>query len=165
MNIRKAKSSDVQGITKVHVESWKTTYKGIFPKDFLDSINFDKRLKLWQSVLSKKDEIVYVIENNNRIVGFISGGPAREEKFEKDGEIYAFYILEEHQNKGLGKKLLNKFFNDLKEKKHNSAYVWVLKDNPAVEFYKKMGAIEIKEEEIEIAKNKYKEVAYGWDHL
>jgi len=109
--------------------------------------------------------MVYVIENNDKIVGFLSGGPAREEKIDKDGEIYAFYILEKHQHKGFGKKLLNKFFKDLKEKNQKSVYVWVLKDNSAVEFYKKMGAVEIKEEKIEIAKNKYKEVAYAWDHL
>ncbi|HKL74532.1 MAG TPA: GNAT family N-acetyltransferase [Halanaerobiales bacterium] len=166
MEIRKAKSSDVKGVTKVHVESWKTTYKDIFPKEFLESISYEKRHKLWETILNNSgEEIVYVIEVNNNIIGFLSAGPAREKNSNYDIEIYALYLLEEYQNKGYGQKLINNFFNFLKENDYNSVYVWVLKENSATEFYKKMGATEIKEKEIEIEKNKYKEIAFGWDHL
>ena len=34
MKIRQANIEDAQGIGKVHVDSWRTTYKGILPDDF-----------------------------------------------------------------------------------------------------------------------------------
>ncbi|MGM0437027.1 MAG: N-acetyltransferase family protein [Bacillota bacterium] len=166
MNIREAKSSDVKDITKVHVESWKTTYKNIFPVEFLETINFDKRYKLWEKILNHSgDELVYLLEFDNKVVGFLSAGPAREESFDYEAEIYALYVLEDYQNKGLGQKLFETALDYIKNKGYESIYVWVLKDNPSVEFYKKMGGKKIRDSKIEIADNLYEEIAFGWDHL
>ncbi|MFC8561731.1 GNAT family N-acetyltransferase, partial [Peribacillus frigoritolerans] len=35
MKIRKAIEEDVDGIANVHINSWKTTYKGILPDQYL----------------------------------------------------------------------------------------------------------------------------------
>jgi ribosomal protein S18 acetylase RimI-like enzyme len=35
----------------------------------------------------------------------LSYGKSRDENYPNDGEIYAFYILQEYQNLGIGKKL------------------------------------------------------------
>ena len=166
MNIRKAKSSDVRPVTKVHVESWKTTYKNIFPEDFLESISFDKRYKLWERILnSSGEELVYVLEVENKVIGFLSAGPAREKNFNYDAEIYALYLLKKYQNKGYGKKLLKESFKHIKKEGYESIYLWVLKANPSVEFYKKMGGKKVKDSKIEIADNSYNEIAFAWDHL
>ena len=167
MNIRKAKSSDVRNITNVHIESWKSTYKGIFSEDFLDNIDFNKRYKLWERVLhsSSSKEIVYVAELNNEIVGFISGGPSRTDALDSDAEIYALYLLEDYQRQGIGRKLLENAFQEMREYGYETAFVWVLKDNPAVNFYKKTGGEVIKEEVVEIEGEKYKEMALEWKDI
>lgn len=46
MNIRKANRDDAPGIAKVHVDSWRTTYKGIIPQSFLDELSYEQRTKL-----------------------------------------------------------------------------------------------------------------------
>ncbi|TKJ00794.1 GNAT family N-acetyltransferase, partial [Bacillus cereus] len=38
IHIRRAIKDDIQGIAKVHVDSWKTAYKGIFADEILDNI-------------------------------------------------------------------------------------------------------------------------------
>jgi hypothetical protein len=43
MVIRKADIKDIPGIAKVHVDSWRTTYKGIVPETFLDSLSYESR--------------------------------------------------------------------------------------------------------------------------
>lgn len=46
MKIRRAKLDDAQGIAKVHVNSWRTTYKDIIPNDFLDNLSVEQRTEL-----------------------------------------------------------------------------------------------------------------------
>ena len=43
IHIRRAIKDDIQGIAKVHVDSWKATYKGIFADEILDNIAYEKR--------------------------------------------------------------------------------------------------------------------------
>ncbi|WP_330217584.1 hypothetical protein [Planococcus halocryophilus] len=41
MKTRKATEQDAPGIAKVHVDSWKTTYKEILPSAFLTSLSYE----------------------------------------------------------------------------------------------------------------------------
>ncbi len=79
MKIRKATQQDASGIAKVHVDSWRTTYKNIVPDAFLDSLNYENRTKLWKQNVHKM--IVFVAEmDDGEIVGFSTGGQEREGK-------------------------------------------------------------------------------------
>lgn len=40
MKIRKAVLTDAKGIAKVHVDSWRTTYKNIIPDEFLKKFTY-----------------------------------------------------------------------------------------------------------------------------
>jgi len=44
--IREATVEDVAGVTRIHVEAWKSTYRGLVSSKFLDNISFDKREKM-----------------------------------------------------------------------------------------------------------------------
>ncbi|WP_306428702.1 hypothetical protein [Robertmurraya siralis] len=44
MIIREATLSDAEGIAKVHVDSWRTTYKGIVSDVFLEQLSYKKEL-------------------------------------------------------------------------------------------------------------------------
>src|SRR6185312_11535769 len=105
MLIRKAQLEDAVGIAKVHVDSWRTTYKGIVPDSFLDSLSYEKREQIWRSGIEANG--VYIAEDESgRIVGFASGGAERTGKYEAYiGELYAIYLLEGQQGNGLGRML------------------------------------------------------------
>ncbi|MFK0522174.1 hypothetical protein ACINKY_08160 [Paenibacillus illinoisensis] len=40
LHIREATINDAEGIAKVHVHSWRTTYKGIIPEEFLTNLSY-----------------------------------------------------------------------------------------------------------------------------
>ncbi|WP_269669522.1 hypothetical protein [Paenibacillus sp. GSMTC-2017] len=44
MNIRPAIVEDMEGIAKVHLESWRTTYAGIISDQFLASLTLEGRM-------------------------------------------------------------------------------------------------------------------------
>ena len=165
MLIRKAKLEDVKGIAKVHVDSWRTTYQGIVPDSFLESLSYEEREEIWKSGIEENQ--VYIVEDEaGRIVGFSSGGKERTGKYDAyKGELYAIYLLEGQQGKGFGQKLFRSVVDDLKEKQLNSLLIWALADNPACRFYEKLGGKKIDTAEIELDGKKLGEVAYGWEEL
>nr|WP_174616522.1 GNAT family N-acetyltransferase [Virgibacillus ihumii] len=165
MKIRTATVNDAAQIAKVHVDSWRTTYKGIVPDSFLDGMSYEERTKRWQK--NSVGQNVFVAETNDgEIVGFANGGRERQGKFEGyEGELYAIYILQEYQGKGLGKRLIEAVVDSLLKAGFNSMLIWVLKDNPATYFYKSIGGKRIGTDELEIHGVTLTEIAYGWKDL
>ncbi len=163
--IRKAEIDDAAGIAKVHVDSWRTTYKGIVPDTFLDDLSYEQREPTWKKGI--KENNVYIAENENgQVIGFSAGGKERTGKYEAyAGELYAIYILREYQGKGIGRLLVQSVVDDLKDKNLNSMLIWAIEENPACRFYETLGGKKIDTAEIEIAGKKLIEVAYGWDDI
>ncbi|MHC0551926.1 hypothetical protein [Salinicoccus sp. CNSTN-B1] len=63
MNIRKAHLKDAEGVARVHVDSWRTTYGGIIPDDYLNGLSYEQRTELWKNNIGKKGNYVLVAEN------------------------------------------------------------------------------------------------------
>ncbi|GGA64191.1 GNAT family N-acetyltransferase [Ornithinibacillus halotolerans] len=165
MNVRVATIQDAKGIARVHVDSWRTTYKGIVPNSFLENMSYADREERWKEMIPHHQ--VFVAENEaGEIVGFSSGGLERFGKYpDYQGEVYAIYILEQYQGLGLGTKLLEPIVQYLKENGINRMLVLVLAENSATYFYESLGAKRIGTEELEIAGKKLVEFVYGWEDL
>ena len=54
IHIRRAIKDDIPGIAKVHADSWKTTYQGIFLTRFLENITYEKRENNGKTFFKKK---------------------------------------------------------------------------------------------------------------
>lgn len=165
LNIRRANQGDAKDIAKTQVGSWRTTYKGIVNDDYLDNMEPKDRVEMWEQGVRQSK--VYVIEDDSgAIVGFASGGPHDSKDFaEYDSELYAIYLYQENQGLGGGKMLFNAVINDLVEKGHKNMMVGVLGENPACQFYEKLGGEAIGEAMVEIGGENHKEVYYGWKNL
>ncbi len=53
MMIRKANDSDIELIANLYIENWKTTYKGLLPNKFLNSLKVSDGIQKWQEYLVK----------------------------------------------------------------------------------------------------------------
>lgn len=167
MIIREANINDAFSIAKVHIDTWRTTYKGIVPDEYLNKMDYDQRGKKWQSIISDASKVgkyIFVAEDEVAgIVGFASCGLDRDGDELYKGELYAIYIFKEYQNKGIGRMLLNRVVNKFIELKINSMIIWALENNyTACRFYEANGGKSVKEKYITIGNDTLKEVAYGW---
>lgn len=168
MSIRQAAYDDYPVLAKVHVESWKTTYRGMIADVYLDQLTVESRLDRWKQLLSRGDKDLWTFVSEDeagRVCGFIQGGKCREEGAGYDAEIYALYLLQEHQGKGYGRLLVNTLIQAFRENGFGSMYVWVLKDNPARQFYIKMGGSPVSEKTLNIAGQAVLETGLAWDKL
>ena len=169
MIVREAIDRDISAIARVHVDTWRTTYRGIVPDEVLENLSYEKRENLWLQVLNnapKDGGFTYVAEDKlGQIVGFANGGVERTGDRAYQGELNAIYILESHQQKGIGRKLVRVVAERLGQMEINSMLVWVLADNPACQFYEMLGGRKVHKKEIERGGNKLIEIAYGWANL
>ena len=165
MRIREATIADVAAIARVHVESWRTTYKGLLPDDYLANLTYEQREPLWREILSKPvgHSLDYVAEDHaGNIVGFASGGPERSGDPVYTGEVYAIYLLERWQGQGIGRQLIATVVRQLIQRGFTSLLIWVLADNPSRRFYEALGGQPVRERLEMTGGVEVKDVAYGW---
>ncbi|WP_408006194.1 GNAT family N-acetyltransferase [Pseudalkalibacillus sp. A8] len=163
--IQKAEEKDIRQIAEVHVASWKTTYRGIVSDEFLDLLDTEQKVGQWTRNLAQPDPILLVAVEGERVVGFVSAGKSRNEDLPFDAEVYAIYILEEYQRKGIERELIVHAVEEFKVRKWDSMLIWVLEKNDSKHFYEKMGGKEAGRAQLEIEGQLHEEIAYGWYDL
>jgi ribosomal protein S18 acetylase RimI-like enzyme len=169
MQIREGSIADAAGIARVHVDTWRSAYRGIVPDSLLDELSYEQRAALWERILAPPTStFAYVVEDpaTQQIVGFVSGGLAmdREDPLYK-GELFTIYILEAYQRQGLGKRLFYLTVERLIEMGLNSMLIWVYADTPARRFYESLGGQLVGNQSYEEGGVMLEQVSYGWLQL
>jgi GNAT superfamily N-acetyltransferase len=162
--VRTAEQQDAEAIARVHVASWRSTYKGIVPEAYLAGLDEGERVQQWRQWLTLPVR-VYVAELDGEVVGFVSGGALREPLAGCDGELFAIYLLERVQGQGIGTALLRRLAEGLRADGFQGMAVWVLERNPAVGFYEAAGAERVTGKEIEIGGAVLRETGLVWRDL
>ena len=164
--IRAATVSDAPEIARVHVSSWLSTYRGLLPDDFLESLSETNYTERWHRVISEGTSKVVVAEDGAAVVGFASGGRERAGEKGFEGELYAIYVLDEAHRRGFGRELVRAMVERLRELGLDNMIIWVLRDNrPAREFYERLGGVYVRSQPITIGSATLEEVSYGWRRL
>jgi len=168
MNIRTATPADIPSIARVHMESWRDTYRGLVSDDFLDNLQLDARIARWQQRLANPDsgEFAYVAEDvGGDVIAFATGGPEESGHTTYKAELRALHVSKPCQGIGLGKQLFIAIARHLQNLGYTSLLLWVLKGNPAQQFHVKLGGIYVADRIEEFAGGHIPEVAYGWTDL
>lgn len=186
-----ARLGDVPGVARVHVDTWRTAYRGIVPDAILDGLSFAKGETQWADYLGREDGRFLLVAataaagpagggqagsdpaggqagsepRSGQIVGFISAGPVAPSEpagSGSDGEIYAFYILSGHQRQGIGRRLVRRAARELAGRGFRSVVAWVLAANPSRAFYAALGGQERESKTWSSAGRPLEEIAYVW---
>jgi ribosomal protein S18 acetylase RimI-like enzyme len=141
MNVRAATPGDAAAIATIHVESWRTAYRGIIPQALLDSLQHEPRRAYWQSKLETDNAEVWVAERNGAALGWIACGEDRDVPEDASRrEIHAIYVAPQHYRTGVGTALLNHYFSTLSHPPVAQVFLWVLQNNvAALAFYQQHG--------------------------
>jgi GNAT superfamily N-acetyltransferase len=166
-HIREARQEDASAIARVHVDSWRSTYRGIVPEGFLAEMSYQDFEDRWGGWLRNVGEprLAYRVAElpSGRIVGFATGGPRHGPLYTGyAGELYTLYLLREHQRAGIGRRLMGSVARELAEGGTYSLLAWVLARNPSRSFYEAVGGELLGSQEIKIGGARLEEVAYGW---
>jgi ribosomal protein S18 acetylase RimI-like enzyme len=168
LTIRPAEVDDAPAIARVHVDTWRSTYTGIIPQDYLDSLTVANRTLTWVRLLERARAGLTTLvseDHDRRIIGFVSAGPLRHRDPRFQAEISSLYVLREHQRAGHGRRLFFAAANRLAERGYRGLFIWVLAENPARGFYETLGGTHAAEIERSFAGKMLKEIGYGWPEI
>jgi ribosomal protein S18 acetylase RimI-like enzyme len=166
--IRAAGVADAAAIAHVHRESWRTTYAGMLPLAMIERETERKSEATWRHWLENADRptatIVAEVPGAG-IVGFSFCGAARTSLEGLEAEIYALYVLQEHQRHGVGRELVRESARHFVRLGLFGFYLWVLKANRARLFYEALGGQSIAEKTEQLGGHPFGEIAYAWHDL
>lgn len=117
---------------------WETTYRGIYPNEWIDNYDLPTKMAKDRENLENPDVISYVAMDGDRCVGYFSYGPV------DGGEFYLrnLYFLLDYQGKGLGKLAFSYLQKDCIRLGYSGFYVHCNYHNlPARRFYVHMGGV------------------------
>jgi len=167
------------GIAKVYVDTWRSAYAGLLPNRVLLGMSYERQAREWSWVIKNRTEVQPVIvaaEPNRGIVGFTSfglsrvtdrppGGPFASDSAVNVGEIYTLYVRPEHQDRGIGRRLISAAFAAMVEKGYSRSFLWVLRDNPSRYFYERIGGRPVAQRRERLWGCTLDETCYGWTDL
>jgi ribosomal protein S18 acetylase RimI-like enzyme len=153
---------DGPAIARVQVMSWRETYAGMVPQDYLDALDAAERGPKWTERIAVPAAVALVAEDEAGVFGFAAGGPVLHPVDGFDGELVGLYVLAQHHRRGVGRALMREFAARMVSEGYRSLVIWALRENPACGFYQRMGGMRVAEQTIEISGKTLPEVAFGW---
>lgn len=139
IRVRSASEQDVPQLARVHVESWRETYRGLMPDGVLDDSGFiDRRERFWTAALSDprySENRIAVADRDVALVGVAMAGPVLDEDANWSSQLYVLYSYASVHGLGAGAALLDAVIGPTA-----TAALWVADPNPRAQaFYVKHG--------------------------
>lgn len=138
VTVRLATAGDAEPIGRIHAETWRAAYAGVFPDAAFD---VEERRRWWRERLAREPQspgAVFVAELEGTVVGFAGVGASREE--DGIGELYAIYVDPRCWGTGAGRALIERAEESLRASGFSEAMLWVLEGNERAErFYRAAG--------------------------
>lgn len=160
--------TDADDLARVHVQSWRETYKGLLPDAYLARMSEPAHARRFGHALMKPgaDDVTLAAADRGGLVGYAQAGASRR-RVEHEGEVATLYLVRSAQNRGLGARLLRDAARALAAKGATSLVISVLQGNFAARgFYEHLGG------EAEAARlepgpggGMFHEVAYRWSDI
>jgi len=141
MKIRAATPQDADALAKVHIDSWRSAYRGLVPDSHLAKLDYAKRAQGFRKALTNHSEETYLAEKNGEVLGFLTVGGCRDDDVDRQetGEIWGIYLSAAHWRKGVGSSLCRYGERLLQSRGHTVLVLWVFKDNEQARgFYEAM---------------------------
>ena len=136
---RRAIVDDAYGVEYVAAYSWKDTYSGLLPDEYLNTRikQIDIRKEKTREFLRNNPNYLVATTDDNKVIGICYYCDCNIDKYDGYGRIGALYLLKEYQGLGIGKELFKLGIKGLIDMGYDKMELECMQGNSAVNFYKK----------------------------
>jgi RimJ/RimL family protein N-acetyltransferase len=142
MNLRRATPADAATMATVHIDAWRTAYRGLVPGAFLAALNHRRKTERFREFLASGEGETYIVERDGRPIGHLTVGPCRDEDLDERsvGEIWGIYLGSGQWRQGIGTQVCRRAESMLRARGVTRSVLWVFEGNErARRFYERMG--------------------------
>ncbi len=158
--VRPARRADADDLARIYVDSWRLTYKGLIPQDYLDNLSYRAFANHWRKTI-ERGAIIFKAEVGGEVSGVASAGKCRWVDL-ASGEIRILYVSRLCHGSGLGRALFDACHFELARRGLGPLLVRVLEGNDASGFYEHLGGTFAGTKDIRIAGRHLKDRCYVW---
>lgn len=164
IKIRAASRDDAVEIARIHVEAWRDAYAALLPPEYLARLDPSIEAARWNRSASSRLENTLVADADGEIAGYAIIGPARGQRTEPAGEVYALYVETDWREQGIGRALIDAAFDRFRQRGLAQAEIWCLEGNFAARgFYERCGGRRLSRSKVEeVGGMTLAVVGYGW---
>lgn len=148
IKLRDATIDDAKDIFTIWANGWRYAYKNILSPEFLARATSDEvvndRIKQFPTRLQisiDKGNVYLVATDDDKVVGFVSGGSIDSKECAADKELHGMYMNPDYIGRGVGKILFQGFARKMKEQGAKTFGLMCFSDNKSMGFYKHMGGV------------------------
>ncbi|MBT2523295.1 GNAT family N-acetyltransferase [Arthrobacter sp. ISL-28] len=139
-DVRWAEPADAPSMARVHVDTWRETYRGIMSDVVLDDpALLSWRERFWDAALTDPrygQNTIAVASHEGALIGIAMSGPAPDDA-DQPQQLHLLYAYAAFHGSGVGTALLNAVID-----RTTPAALWVADPNPRAQgFYRKNGFV------------------------
>lgn len=136
--VRPARPSDINEVARIQLETWRTAYRRIVPREILASLELDQLRTAWSEAVTRppspRHRVLIAIEQSEEehIVGFAAIQPAEEDEAVTNTAALTELLVEPRWGRrGHGSRLLAASVAHWRDDHHDAAIAWVFDQAPA----------------------------------
>ena len=143
MFIRSATPDDAERLASIHVEAWRSAYRGQMPDAYLDALSVQDRVDVWRRLLADTTAsiAILVLVDGEQPIGFAYCTAQRTEPAgDLTGELASMYVDPPSWRRGGGRLLTAAAIEWFTTMACRDATLWVLETNTGPRrFYEALG--------------------------
>ena len=144
MHYREASVADAMEIARLHAESWRATYRGVYRDEYLDNDVLQDRIDVWSARFSvpPENQFVVVAEEGGHVTGFACVHGCEDKHW--GSLLDNIHVHPGQHRRGTGSGLVNEVVKWCRARFPGCGlYLWVLEQNVnAQRFYQRLGAVD-----------------------
>jgi GNAT superfamily N-acetyltransferase len=136
--------ADAEAIAALHVESWRSAYRGLLPDAFLDGPVVDDRLRLWRERVNggaTDHQLVVMAVSQGELIGFVCVLPDNDALY--GPRLDNLHVKPSLKGTGIGSQLFRAALDWVgRTMPGRPMHLWVIEENfPARRFYDHRGGV------------------------
>lgn len=132
MKLIQATEAHASLVGETHSLAWQQAYEGLFPTEYIDTENSEKRKQEFMDTLQDERYQYFLVYDEDICIGILKIFLEN-----RDCEITSIYLLKKYCGRGFGRKILEQLVEMYKD---YYIYLWTLEENHlARRFYEKNG--------------------------
>lgn len=140
--IRPGTRNDAAAVARIHLESWRATYREELPAEYLAGLDLTSRTVIWGQRIGLPGVRILIAGRGPVAMGFAAFGPSRDPDLNPAdwSQLYNFHVLPKHRSQGIGARLWRAMLDEIRPTGAVGLTLWVVPTNQgARRFYERMG--------------------------